>query len=367
MFDAISQNVTTTGNAMNTLNQKTGLVIRAQRQALAAAIVTRQYELQSQLWQPFGDSGREKSARDTDYHLAYLAEAIEAADPALFTEYVNWVKVLFAGLNFPDDVLVTTLQCTRDIIRANLPAELHTLACEYIEAGLARLPHSPATPPAFIQIGAPLGNLAQQYMDALLRGERNAASQLVLNAVDQGTSIKDIYLRVFQPAQREIGRLWQTNQVSVAQEHYCTAATQLIMSQLYPRIFAAARIGRRLVATCVGSELHELGIRMVADFFEMDGWDTYYLGANTPAQDIVQTLVERKADVLAISTTMTFHVSHTTQLVAAVRASPAAPVKIMVGGYPFNISPELWRQVGADGCAHDAQQAVTLANELVGG
>jgi methanogenic corrinoid protein MtbC1 len=37
----------------------------------------------------------------------------------------------------------------------------------------------------------------------------------------------------------------------------------------------------------------------------------------------------------------------------------------MVGGYPFNIAPNLWQSVGADGYARDAQQAVTVAESLV--
>jgi methanogenic corrinoid protein MtbC1 len=27
-------------------------------------------------------------------------------------------------------------------------------------------------------------------------------------------------------------------------------------------------------------------MRMVADFMEMEGWDTYYLGANTPTESV---------------------------------------------------------------------------------
>jgi len=57
------------------------------------------------------------------------------------------------------------------------------------------------------------------------------------------------------------------NEVSVAQEHYCTAATQLIMSQLYPHIFAGEKTERTLIATCVAGDLHEIGIRMVSDLF----------------------------------------------------------------------------------------------------
>jgi signal transduction histidine kinase len=40
------------------------------------------------------------------------------------------------------------------------------------------------------------------------------------------------------------------------------------------------------------------GARMVADFFELDGWDTYFLGANTPTDSILRAVEERRADIL---------------------------------------------------------------------
>lgn len=348
------------------LNRKASQAIRNQRRMLSEAVVTRQYELQPEIWQPYGNIGWEKSVRDVEYHLSYLSEAMAASAPSLFADYVAWLKVLFAGLNFPDQVLATTLQCIRDALQEMLPEELKAIADEYIETGLRQLPQAPSVLPSFISQDAPLADLATEYLNALLRGERYVASRLILDAVDQGVSIKDIYLYVFQPSQHEIGRLWQMNQVSVAQEHYCTAATQLIMSQLYPHIFSTERIGRRLVATCVGDELHEIGIRMVADFFEMEGWDTYYLGANTPMESIVRTVVEHDVDILGVSATMTFHVSAVADLIANVRTSEASKdVKILVGGYPFNVTPNLWQLVGADGHARDAQQAVAVANQLV--
>lgn len=340
--------------------------ILAQRDVLAEAIVARQYQLQSQFWKPFGDSGRAKSVRDAGYHLTYLSEALFASDPTLFVEYVAWVKALFAGLKFPEDVLSQSLECMRAVFQEQLPENMRAIACEYVQAGLDALPRAPVAPESFVSTEAPLGALARAYLDALLRGERAAASQLILDAVERGTSVKDIYLNVFQCTQREIGRLWQTNQISVAQEHFCTAATQVVMSQLYPRIFSGVKTGRKLVVTCVGGELHEIGARMVADFFEMEGWDTYFLGANTPTDSILRTLDERGADALAISATMTFHVSRVAELIARVRASGAGNhTKLLVGGYPFNLSPQLWQTLGADGYARDAQEAIEVAGRLV--
>ncbi|MFL7808677.1 MAG: B12-binding domain-containing protein, partial [Anaerolineae bacterium] len=108
-----------------------------------------------------------------------------------------------------------------------------------------------------------------------------------------------------------------------------------------------------------------IGVRMVADLFEMAGWDSYYLGANTPGQGVLQALQERQADVLAISATLTMHVGQVRELIERVRAIEVGRrTAILVGGYPFLLSPELWRRVGADGFAPDAEQAVQVANRL---
>ena len=346
--------------------QEAGRLIREQQEALAEEILAQQYDRQPKLWEIFGETGREECLQDINYHLSYFAEALIASDPSLFAEYISWAKSLFASLDFSDDTLSVTLACMEKALGGRLPGDLQEIVNQYIESGLERMRQAPSKPPSFITEQDPLSKLAQEYLEALLNGRREIASQIIMETVNEGTPIKQIYMHVFQPVQREVGRLWQTNQVSVAQEHYCTAATQLVMSQLYPRIFSTERIGRRMVATCVGDELHEIGVRMVTDFFEMEGWDTYYLGANTPTKSIISTIEEQEADILAVSVTMTMHVSSATELIDQVHASEASgSVKVLVGGYPFNLAPNLWREVGADGYARDAQEAIAVANEII--
>jgi methanogenic corrinoid protein MtbC1 len=97
----------------------------------------------------------------------------------------------------------------------------------------------------------------------------------------------------------------------------------------------------------------------------MEGWDTFYLGANAPTTSVLETVAERGADVLAVSVTITTHVRAAASLIDAVRSSDETQdVKIMVGGYPFNVAPELWQKVGADACAHDALESVAVASRL---
>lgn len=218
----------------------------------------------------------------------------------------------------------------------------------------------------FEEESGPFFELAKNYKDALLNVQRYEASRMILKAVEEGTDIKDIYIHVFESSQHEIGRLWQNNKITVAQEHFCTAATQMIMSQLYPYIFRTDKIGRRLVAACAAGEMHEMGVRMVADIFEMEGWDTYYLGANTPNDSILQTIIELKPDIVALSASIHYNLGAVKDLIKLIRNTPdRSNIKIMVGGRPFLLAPELWEKVGADGCPANAIKALSLADEMI--
>ena len=76
---------------------------------------------------------------------------------------------------------------------------------------------------------------------------------------------------------------------------------------------------------------------------------------------------------------MTFYVSAVTELIAHVRrhvrgqphartgARAGEHPYILVGGYPFLRSPDLWRRVSANRSARDAQEAVAVANQWVDG
>lgn len=340
--------------------------LREQQSALADELVTRQFAAQPHLAQRYGPAGREKCLQDANYHLSYLSEAMTAGAPGLFTNYIAWAKVMLAKRGIPASDLASHLELIRTVVGASLPGEAGILAVQYLDAALDQMRSTPEDLPTCLVEGAPHGRLAGAYLSALLGGERHVASRLVLDAVSSGIAVKEIYLHVFEPAQHEVGRLWQLNDISVAQEHYCTAATQLIMSQLYPYVFASEKGAGTMVATCVAGDLHEIGLRMVADFLEMDGWNTFYLGASMPAAAVVDTVVLRRAQVLCISATMSFHLRAVSELIRRVRAHPECQdVKILVGGYPFVVAPQLWRTLGADGCAADAQLAAALIRRLI--
>jgi MerR family transcriptional regulator, light-induced transcriptional regulator len=211
---------------------------------------------------------------------------------------------------------------------------------------------------------APFADTAAAFLEELLHGRRSEAFDLVHDLVDRGVPIEDVYRHVFEPVLHETGRRWQVNRISVAEEHYVTAATQLAMSQLSPLLFRSPRIGRRVLVSCVGGELHEVGARMVADLFELAGWESHYLGADTPSQAVAELASVRRVDLVAVSATLPSHRDEVTRMVAVLRAATDAPV--LVGGRLFQLRPGLWRTIGADGTASSAAEAVELGARLVG-
>lgn len=209
----------------------------------------------------------------------------------------------------------------------------------------------------------PLNDLAARYLDALLSSDHSSAARLAAQAVQGGLPLKELYLQVLQPALYEVGRLWETNQISIAREHYCTAATETIMGQFHAAIFQGPRTGRMALVAAVDEELHALGSRMVADFFEMSGWSTLYLGAGTPPAEVAGVAARGHVDVICLSCAMTQRAGRVAETVRLLRALPRGEeLRILVGGLLFNRHPDLWKETGADGWAPDAAEAVNVAN-----
>lgn len=340
--------------------------LKEDRHDLALLITDLHFEDRPELEQEYGDEGREKYHEDVLHHISYLEQSVRINSSALFSNYLDWARTTLIERGISEVYLFDSITFMKKILREKIPDDDALKLVEFIDIGLKSLKSHPHENKTFLIAGEPLVEEAKTYLDLLLTGKRKKAANLIEELVEDGQSIKEIYEHIFQKTQYEVGALWQSNKISVAHEHYCTAATQFIMSSLYPKIFSMDKSGKKLVACSVADELHEIGIRMVSDFFEMDGWDTHYLGANMPDDHLVESLDEYKPDILAISVTLPLHIDKATKLIEKVREDKRTDkIKIMVGGYPFSVVPDLWKKIGADASAGSAKDAIETANKLL--
>jgi len=351
---------------MTVLERKVVQQLEVHKEELAELITSMHFERHPELEELHGPEGRKKCHEDAIYHLDYLKQAALIDSKELFINYLDWARTMLNERDISENDLIDNIVIMREAIKQVLQDDDSAILVEFIDEALSSLKNSNVQQITFLKPGQTLVEEARSYLDLLLSGKRKEASALIEKLVVEGTSIKDIYEYIFQQTQYEVGVLWQANKITVAHEHYCTAATQLIMSQLYPRIFAMEKFDKRLIACSVTGELHEIGIRMVADLFEMEGWDTHYLGANMPDNHLISSIKENKADVLAISVILPLNISKAKNLIDKIRADKEMNnLIILVGGYPFQIVPDLWQKIGADASAESAREAIKIINKLI--
>ncbi len=174
----------------------------------------------------------------------------------------------------------------------------------------------------------------QNYLEHLLAGRRHECAQIVQQLLDERIVIKRLYTDLFQRSLYQVGQLWENNQISVAKEHLATAITESLLTLVYPMLFADRQAHKKAVISCVANEFHQIGGKMVADIFEMNGWDGYFLGANTPIAELISFIDETKPDLLGLSLSIYFNLPALKRAIEAIRAE-YPDLLILTGGQAF--------------------------------
>lgn len=179
-------------------------------------------------------------------------------------------------------------------------------------------------------------SLYRNYQDRLITTSGRADCKVIVKKLlTDGILIKDLYVNLFQRSLYEVGVLWETNKISVATEHFCTAITESMISLSYPYMFAGKYQGKKAIITCTPGEHHHIAGRMVADYFELNGWDGLYLGDNIPEDAIILFITENYPDLLAVSMSVSYSLNTLDTLIVKVRQHfPDLP--IVLGGQGFN-------------------------------
>jgi methanogenic corrinoid protein MtbC1 len=349
-------------------------VLTASAPALAALSVDRLLASRPGLARRYDPGAAGKWRESLSTRIAQLAAAVAVGSPELFVRQADWDRAAHAargGEEMAAD-LAAAIDALSTTIDEELPPSASATALAYVKAAAARLTAPPPAEPRFIDPATPEGRLAGEYLLAVLEGDRRKAADLILSRaqVTPGEpgklSVSDVYTKVLAPVQRELGRLWHLNESTVAEEHFATATTHMVVSMLYPYLPRKALNGKVSLAASVEGNAHDIGVRMVADHLEMEGFRSVYLGANVPIADLTLAVHDFRVDLLALSASIGTQLPTLRDAIRAVRAA-APKVKILVGGGAFQADPEaLADRTGADAYAPDLLSAVSTAKRLVG-
>ena len=322
--------------------------------------------------QRFGPECRRLWRGDVQVRVAHLVEAIAADEPSLFLASAAWSRAAFIARDMGDADVLRSLNCLSTVIRENLPAQVAQRASAFIEAAMGAISSGSHTPASPLDHLGEQGTLARLYLLHLLQRDRDEAERIVQQQLEGNMPLAEVYERILAPAMNEIGHMWHMREASIADEHYCTASTLAIMARLRGEVPRKASNGFHAVACSSGGDMHDLGIRMVSDLLETEGWSVECLGANMPTPDVVEAVGPQPhrgpSELLLVSAGTSLAIRGVAGLIGAVRKTlgSSAPATL-VGGMPFHLAPNLWKKVGADGFATRAGLASATGLELVRG
>jgi len=179
-------------------------------------------------------------------------------------------------------------------------------------------------------------------LDRLLaeRDRPGTVARAVQAVRDQEISVTSLYDDVLVPLLDRTGAAWQSGDARVWEEHFATATVRIIVDAVYPDVIAAATgpdvpaHRGTVVLACPAMEEHDLGLRMLSDRFELAGWRSAYLGANTPTEEIIAAAKAFKADLVVLSVATHYHRLRARDVVDSIKhAIPG--VRIALGGAAF--------------------------------
>jgi methanogenic corrinoid protein MtbC1 len=106
--------------------------------------------------------------------------------------------------------------------------------------------------------------------------------------------------------------------------------------------------GPGVVVVCPSGELHEIGARMVADYFTLCGYEATFVGANTPLEDFLAAVEHVRPAYVCVSVTNYFNLVAARKVVSRIRTAAGKDVRILVGGQAFQSKSATAGQMGAD-------------------
>jgi len=200
--------------------------------------------------------------------------------------------------------------------------------------------------------------------DDVLKGDHIGICVHVREMLDKGFSARDILDKGMISAMEVIGGKFKTGEVFIPEVLLSARAMNEALAVLEPYLAEKAEVkGKILIGTVLG-DLHDIGKNMVATMLRGVGLEIKDLGVNIKADAFVKEVAQYKPDILGLSALLTTTMPEMKKVIEALKANALRDrLKIIVGGAPVN--EKFARDIGADGYAQDAGEAVSLVKRLL--
>ncbi|MCL6591569.1 MAG: homocysteine S-methyltransferase family protein [Firmicutes bacterium] len=205
----------------------------------------------------------------------------------------------------------------------------------------------------------------ERIYQAVVRGEKEEIRSLIGQALAEGESPAEIADGIMIPAINEVGSLFDARKYFLPQLIRSAETMKAGFDQIEPLLAAnqtgAGSDAAQVVLATVKGDIHDIGKNIVGLMLRNYGFKVHDLGKDVSAERIVAQAKETGAEIVGLSALMTTTMTEMKEVIQLARRE-GLTCKVMVGGAV--VTEDYAREIGADGYARDAYEAVKLAQRL---
>lgn len=173
------------------------------------------------------------------------------------------------------------------------------------------------------------------------------------------------------PAAGEIGDKYETGEFFLTDLMRCGDTMEEVMDPLTEALNEQVETTDEkdervtIILATIKEDIHDIGKNLVRLFLAGNGHHVHDMGVDKPEEEIVDRAIEEDADVIALSALMSITRDNMRDVIQELEERGLRDeFKVLVGGRSAN---EAWAdEIGADGYAADAPEAVDEAERLWG-
>jgi len=206
----------------------------------------------------------------------------------------------------------------------------------------------------------------KNIVDSIVNLEEDKAVELANEALKKKMNLLEVVEKGFAAGIRKVGELWEEGEFFLPELMRGAQIMQKCLDILIPHIQKGSEEishGKVVIATIEG-DIHSIGKTIVATMLRAYGYEVYDLGADVPAEKIVQEAIEKKADIIGVSALLTTTMTGQKKIIEIVREKNLTnKFKVILGGAPVTSA---WvEECNAHGSAENAIEAVRLVKSLL--
>ncbi len=208
--------------------------------------------------------------------------------------------------------------------------------------------------------------ILEQIATALRAGDVKRVAALTATALETGVPAGDVLQRGLLAGMAVVGEQFRSREIFLPDVLLAARAMYAGLDLLQPRLASqGVALRGRIVLGTVKGDLHDIGKNLVAIMLRGAGFEVVDLGHDVAPEAFVDAALREQASLIGLSALLTTTMPRMREVVEMVsRHGLTGKVRTIVGGAP--VSAAFAHEIGADGYACDAAQAVDRVTALLG-